>query len=588
MKKICSFLIAAAILVLLPFQPLQAWSSFRNENGQGQANTIAAQTPVSSHTAGTKWQVRFVENETTTYNSDPVITDTSLYVTCKNTLYQLDKNGAILSSLVLAAPMNSVCRMCLDGNRLFIPLSGGRMQCVDISTMTSLWTSEAFGLQSLTTVYEKDGLIYAGTTNASGTEGIFYCLSAEDGSTQWTYTDAKEPCGYYWSGAVSDRAASFVLFGGDNGILVSHSAKDDAVLDTYDLSSCTSQADDPSAEPGKIRAGVTYDTETDAYYTTSTNGYLYRIKMTSQGTFESITAVSLFPSRTPDSNCTSTPTIVNGRIYVCSYSGFQGQVHVIDAVTMNRIYSASSPDCRDIKSSPLVCTGYTGCTDDETGNGSVYVYFTQNALPGGIYFIRDDMTAQSAEIETLFAPKEGKQFCLSSIAADSDGTLYYSNDSGTLFAIQDGYHPAPSEPSPTPDVSADATPTVIPPADPVLPKTGGPSNQEKPEQGNVLAKSKKPGKPRTVKWKIKKTKRRSYRVTFTWKKGAHSAYTQIKISKRNQKTLKKQWSQVYRASAAKKTITLKSGTYRVSFYGCQSGTKKSGAINRTLHLPSFD
>ncbi len=198
------------------------------------------------------------------------------------------------------------------------------------------------------------------------------------------------------------------------------------------------------------------------------------------------------------------------------------------------------------------------------------------------------MTAQSAEIETLFAPKEGKQFCLSSIAADSDGTLYYSNDSGTLFAIQDGYHPAPSEPSPTPDVSADATPTVIPPADPVLPKTGGPSNQEKPEQGNVLAKSKKPGKPRTVKWKIKKTKRRSYRVTFTWKKGAHSAYTQIKISKRNQKTLKKQWSQVYRASAAKKTITLKSGTYRVSFYGCQSGTKKSGAINRTLHLPSFD
>ncbi len=143
MKKICSFLIAAAILVLLPFQPLQAWSSFRNENGQGQANTIAAQTPVSSHTAGTKWQVRFVENETTTYNSDPVITDTSLYVTCKNTLYQLDKNGAILSSLVLAAPMNSVCRMCLDGNRLFIPLSGGRMQCVDISTMTSLWTSEA-------------------------------------------------------------------------------------------------------------------------------------------------------------------------------------------------------------------------------------------------------------------------------------------------------------------------------------------------------------------------------------------------------------------------------------------------------------
>lgn len=571
MKKIISLLITAAIVILLPFQTLQAWSSFRNEHGQGHANTIEAKTPISSDTAGTKWQVRFAENGTTAYNSDPVITDTGLYVTCKDTLYQLDKNGTIHSFLTLAAPMNSVCRLCLHGNRLFIPLSGGRIQCVDISTMTSLWTSEAFGLQSLTTVYEKDGLIYAGTTNASGTEGIFYCLSAENGRTQWTYTDTEEPCGYYWSGAVSDIAANFVLFGGDNGILVSHSAKEDTILDTYDLSDCTSKTDDSSAGPGKIRAGITYDTKTDAYYTTSTNGYLYRIKMTSHGAFESVTAVSLFPSRTPDSNCTSTPTIVNGRIYVCSYSGIQGQTHVIDAVTMNQIYAASSPDCRDIKSSPLVCTGYT---DDETGNGPVYVYFTQNALPGGIYYIRDDMTAQSAEIETLFAPQEGKQFCLSSIAADSDGTLYYSNDSGTLFAIQDGYRPAPGEPSPTP--------TAIPPADPVIPK-----REVHPGPGKAPARSKKPAKPRNMKWKIKKTKGRSYRVTYTWKKGAHTAYTQIKISKRKNKTSKKQWSRVFQTSAVRKTITLKSGTYRVSFYGCQKSTKKSGAVNHMLHLPSI-
>lgn len=585
MKRILSFLITAAIVILLPFQTLQAWSSFRNEQGQSHANTITAKTPVSSHTAGTKWQVRFAEKERTAFNSDPVITDTCLYITYKNTLYQLDKNGAIHSSLSLAAPMNSVCRMCLHENRLFIPLSGGRMQCVDISTMTSLWTSEAFGLQSLTTVYYKDGLIYAGTTNASGTEGIFYCLSAEDGSTRWTYTNPSEPCGYYWSGAVSDRAAGFVLFGGDNGMLVSHSAKDDTVLDTYDLHACISQADDPSAEPGKIRAGVTYDSETDAYYTTSTNGYLYQIKMTSQGTFGSVTAVSLFPSRMPDINCTSTPTIFNGRIYVCSYNGSQGQIQVIDAVSMNLIYSASSPSCRDIKSSPLVCTGYTG---EGNNNGPVYVYFTQNALPGGIYFIKDDTTAQSAEIETLFTPEEGKQFCLSSIAADTDGTLYYSNDSGTFFAIQEGYPPVSEEPSstpavsPMPAVSPDATPTAMPSVAPALPTAGG-----QPQQKNDVPKSKKPGKPKKISWKLKKTKSGSYRVTFTWKKGAHTAYTRIKITKRKKKTLKKQWSRVYQPSAAKKTLTLKSGTYRVSFYGCQPDGKKSGAVNSTLHLPSF-
>ncbi len=600
MKKIISILITAAVLTLLPFQTLQAWSSFRNEQGQGQANTIAAKTPLSPDTTGAKWQLRFAEGSGTAYNSDPVITDAHIYVACKSTLYQLDKNGTILSSLSLEAPMNSVCRMCLSGNRLFIPLSGGRMQCIDISTMKPLWTSEAFGLQSLTTVYCANGFVYAGTTNAIGTDGLFYCLSAEDGKTRWTYK-APTPCGYYWSGAVTDSADNFVLFGGDDGILISHSAGNDTVLDTYDLSGSIPQTDGQAAGPGGIRAGITYDTDTDAYYTTSTNGYLYQIKMTSQGTFASVTAVSLLPSRTPDCNCTSTPTICNGRVYVCSYNGFQGQIHVIDAASMHIIYSASSPDCRDIKSSPLVSTGIADGESGKKEPDSVCVYFTQNAIPGGIYYIRDDKTARSAEIETLFTPKEGKQFCLSSIAADTDGTLYYSNDSGTFFAVQEGYAPGSDEPAvpdnpvppnepavpgdPSLNPEASSIPAVVPPATPPVSPVS-PNTDERTPGRTDAANSKKPGKPRKIRWKYKKTKRSSYRVTFTWKKGTHTAYTRIKISKRNKKASKKQWSRVYQPSSAKKTITLKSGTYRISFYGCLPGGKKSGAVNSTLHLPS--
>ena len=90
MKKIISILITAAVLTLLPFQALQAWSSFRNEQGQGQANTIAAKTPLSPETTGAKWQIRFAEEGGTAYNSDPVITDAHIYIACKSTLYQLD------------------------------------------------------------------------------------------------------------------------------------------------------------------------------------------------------------------------------------------------------------------------------------------------------------------------------------------------------------------------------------------------------------------------------------------------------------------------------------------------------------------
>ena len=274
---------------------------------------------------------------------------------------------------------------------------------------------------------------------------------------------------------------------------------------------------------------------------------------------------------------------------MCSYNGLQGQIHVIDAASMTPIYSATSPDCRDIKSSPLVSTGMASEENGKNETGSVCVYFTQNALPGGIYYIRDDKTARSAEIETLFTPKEGKQFCLSSIAAGTDGTLYYSNDSGTFFAVQEGYAPGPDEPAvpnePSLKPEASSIPAVVPsatpPSSPVLPDTG-----ERTPRGKKEKNSKKPGKPRKIRWKLKKTKRSSYRVTFTWKKGTPTAYTRIKISKRNKKMSKKQWSRVYQTSAAKKTITLKSGTYRISFYGCLSDGKKSGAVNSTLHLPS--
>lgn len=629
MKKFSLILLTAALL-LLPFTPVQAWSSFRNESGLEHANTTNAKTPASAFAAGVKWQIKFAEDSTTACNSDPVITDTYIYVVCKNILYQLDKKGSVCSTLTLAASMNSVCRMCLSENRLFIPLGGGRMQCVEIPSMTPLWTGEAFGNQSLTTAYYANGCVYAGTTNAQGKDGMYYCLSVKDGSTLWTYRDAEHPGGYYWSGAISNHSipepspannslanfsmvepapasapgVRYVLFGGDNGILVSHSDTDDTVYDTFDLSTCDSRPD--TGRQPEIRAGITYDAHTDAYYTTSNDGYLYQIKMNADGTFGSVASVSLCNSHTAETNCTSTPTVYNGRIYVCAFDGFHGQVCVADAAPMRLLYSASSPDCRDIKSSPLVCTGYATPENHQR----VCVYFTQNTPPGGIYFITDQKTSQSAEIQTLFLPDEGKQFCLSSVAADTDGTLYYSNDSGTLFAVHyrhDG--PADSLPTALPTesqfpltpapVTTPLTPapvTTPPPAAPAgtplpptpvttLPPTATPS-------GSVTAppatQSPKPvshaGKPHRIRWTVRKKKKNTYRITFSWKKGSGTSYTKIIIRQKTKD--RKQKRLIYQSPSTKKTVTLKKGTYRISFTGCRPGAKKSGAVTRTLRLSS--
>ena len=65
--------------------------------------------------------------------------------------------------------------------------------------------------------------------------------------------------------------------------------------------------------------------------------------------------------------------------------------------------------------------------------GSTYVYFTCNTTPGGVYRYR----VGDKQAELIYTPAEGQQnYCMASVVCGSDGTLYYINDSGNLFAIK--------------------------------------------------------------------------------------------------------------------------------------------------------
>lgn len=550
MKQILSFLLIVT-LFLIPCSSASAWTSFRNEEGQSGANTIHAATPIDTNTTGPRWKKRFSQSMGPVMNSTPVITEKNIYIVSKDVLYKTDKEGAVLSTLQLFASMNSMCYMASDGKNLYIPLGGGLLQCVDMDTMTSVWTSESFGGQSLTTVYIHNGLVYAGTTSGDGSEGCYYCVGAEDGKTRWNYQNETSPCGYYWSGAVSAAfpAGECLLFGGDNGILVSHSLDSDQIYDTLDLSSIT-------GSKGKIRAGITYDAETDAFYTTSNNGYLYQIRVGGNGKFDGVNSVFLGDSADKTVNCTSTPTIYNGRIYVCSYYDNAGRISVIDADTMHTIYTAATGRA-DIKSSPLVSTGYA----TEENHHQVYVYFTQNTVPGGIYYIEDSSAAESADIKTLYEPKNNPQFCLHSLAADADGTLYYSNDSGTFFAVHEGFASGDILPSPSPTAPAD-----LPAGSMVSPATPAASTQQT-SPGTAAKKKIRPGKPSKIKITKKKKNRGKYKVTLSWKKGDHSKKTQIKIKGKKLKTL----------SGTKYTLSLKKGVHTILLYGYISPSQKSSA-----------
>ena len=95
--------------------------------------------------AGALWTATFSDPYFmgTSMTSTPVVTDTSVYVVNKDSLYELDKKtGKTLRELGLPVRMNSVCDPVLLDGRLYIPLSDGIIICVDTTDMQILWTSE--------------------------------------------------------------------------------------------------------------------------------------------------------------------------------------------------------------------------------------------------------------------------------------------------------------------------------------------------------------------------------------------------------------------------------------------------------------
>lgn len=414
MNKKCKQIIDILLLVSATVC-LCAFSTFRGESGTGNANVVSYDTPIVAEQSGAIWSHSFLNAGTTSYNSIPILTENCIYLVNTNILYEMNYQGHIQRQITLPAKMNSVCYMLLEKNHLYIPLNSGILICVNINSMTLEWQSTSVGGQSLSTVFYHNGYLYAASTTVTnrGTTGVFYCLNATNGSTVWTYEDTEHPGGYYWSGGIVHD--DILYFSGDNGILVSHSLLTDEVYDTYLLT-----------DKAKIRAGITYDAQTNSLYTVSNDGILYRITVSNKK-ISQVTSTVLVEN-TDNINCTSTPTVYNGRIYIGCIANRLGMVAVIDAKKMKTIYNVQGFANAEIKSSPLLSTR-------GESSGTVYVYVSANAFPGGIYYFTDSPTTTSGTLQTLFSPTTAQQFCLSSITAGSDGTLYYSNDSGTFFAI---------------------------------------------------------------------------------------------------------------------------------------------------------
>ena len=79
-----------------------------------------------------------------------------------------------------------------------------------------------------------------------------------------------------------------------------------------------------------------------------------------------------------------------------------------------------------------------------TAYDNVCVYFTENGPEGSLY--KAEVTANNKITLTKIYTPEHPQYSMSKVIIGSDGTIYYANDSGYLFAIRDKLGEVPEKP----------------------------------------------------------------------------------------------------------------------------------------------
>lgn len=426
------------------------WPTFRNsKNNNALTNTV---TPDSAATAELKWVKKYGTGWSAS-TSIPIIVNNNVYFIMGSKIIRADKaTGDVLREGTLKGSAGfSTNSLVYAEGMVFAQVGNGVIQAFNADTLESLWVTEAIGGQTISPITYYNGYIYTGMWRGETNMQNFACFSVTDEDptngfeTKYATWLMPHMGGYYWVGAyVNDVCA---VFGSDDGTSDSNSPT--AVL--YSVNPVTGSVIDTINDvKGDIRCCVVYDS--GRVYFTTKGGYLYSVGLNSNGTFDhaSIKSIQI------GSMSTSTPVIYKGRLYVgCSGKGYDWDgdsgsgIAVVDVSggKLDIIYKASTPGYP--QAGALVSTAF------EAATGKVYVYTTYNNNPGGIYIIEDSagQTEPSANNGNLYVPEKAyQQYCISTICADSEGTLYYKNDSGALIAVKSKAKlPEPPKPDYKPD-----------------------------------------------------------------------------------------------------------------------------------------
>ena len=330
-----------------------------------------------------------------------IIVDNHLYIVGDNKLQKRNmSDGAIVAETAIPNGIDFYSNLGYAEGTVYVPSAKGTITAFNAKTLDFEWTSESVGnYQNLSAIQYHNGLVYAGFTSG----GTFAAFEGDTGKVKWKYNEGTS---YYQTGAVV--VGENIIFAGDDGKLASVNAQTGEETAIKELE-------------GGVRCIPVKEGE--YIYLTTKAGYIYKIQVNEDGTFGEV------KSYQGTTLGTTSPVVYNGRVYVgLGGMGTGGSVIVLNSEDMTSIYTVDLPG--PTQSSPVLTTAYAS----EANHQKVYVYFTLNNANGTIMCLEDDSTKTEGKVSELYVPNP-KQYSMSSLVAGIDGTLYYTNDSGNLFAI---------------------------------------------------------------------------------------------------------------------------------------------------------
>ena len=397
------------------------WSgTYTSENNNTITNSVL---PTDPNRIQQTWAAQvgnntivIVDDYIYTYNGVSGNTDTS----GGGTLYKLSKEtGKVVSTLSLSVGTTYYYSYMIYGGGLLYISCPDSVMAIDPDSFTLLWTA-AVPMKMYSTVQFVNNCVVTNGTVLNSTTGEKIATLSCQSSLDWS------------SGAEVDNR--FYVAAGKKVYAYDTTTWAEVDVLTFEGSG----------------AGLMHNAGW-LYWADKSAGKLHAVQL-DNGNFNDSTCVGVDCGY----STLGAPVAAGGRVYLAGYKkdGSQegtgyGAVCVFTAGKPSLVYTAQmSGTGHKVQGTPILSVASSGgnvvagMNAPKAGDGSIYVYLQDYAVPGAIYMLADNSTQTSASLTKLIMPDPG-QYAWEQIACDKDGALYVTNDAGFLQKYQTAKVAAP-------------------------------------------------------------------------------------------------------------------------------------------------